>query len=244
MGNYSFDVNGTTVIIWNSGRTLLSLDHYEQQYDFDRKVSNDNDVDFGQFLNDNIDFVLQFIEVAKMEKAKRDFYNNINTLRLARKTDNNEVIVCKVSVKRGYVSITGDLLRPEKEKNLIKWGSQNLIDHFVSEGMTKKEATKKVAEELQYNGIESLADISLFTDSFEYRKSTYYFESISCGCLHTEILQYFPELKKVIELHFKNDDQSLLRVIETMKKFQSVGNGYICNLGLQTVRRTKSIKKV
>lgn len=204
-GNHHFNFDGTIIVLWNSGRSLLSLNHFEQRYDFKSKMFDEGNVEqMTAFIRDNEAFIEQYILIAQAANNLQDSYRNIPVKRLVSVTEDGEVLITKIDLSRGYVSVTADSVIPEKYTDLIAWNKESYIDMFMSEeGLSKRAASAKVAEILRYDGIEGIADISLFSDCFTYNRSDYYFDSSSCGCLHDKVLAAHPELKVLIDLHIK-----------------------------------------
>lgn len=205
-GNHHFNFDGTIIVLWNSGRSLLSLNHFEQRYDFQSKMFDEGNVEqMTAFIRSNEAFIEQYIITAMAAKNLQDNYSNIPVKHLVSTTQDGEVLITKIDFRRGYVSVTADSVRPEKYTDLIAWNKESYIDMFMSEeGLSKRAASAKVAEILRYDGIEGIADISLFSDYFTYNRSDYYFSSSSCGCLHDEVLNAHPELKALIDIHIKS----------------------------------------
>ncbi len=215
-GNHHFNFDGTVIVLWNSGRSLLSLNHFEQRYDFKSKMFDEGNVEqMTTFIRDNEAFIEQYIITATAAKNLQDSYSNIPVKRLVSVTEDGEVLITKIDLSRGYVSITADSVRPEKYDDLIAWNK----DMFMSEeGLSKRAASAKVAEILRYDGIEGIADISLFSDYFTYNRSDYYFSSSSCGCLHGEVLAAHPQLKGLIDLHLKDQKSDMMNAIYEYSK--------------------------
>jgi len=208
--NLKFEVDGVIMYFWDSfKRSFISLDSFAQSYNFNKVVFKDTVEDITKWIQENEELVTAYISKATKAQALLDSYRALPKKKLVARFNEKEVLICEVDLTRGYVTVTANEVIPTKESILIEQGSEMWVDYFVQEeGMSERAAKKQVADEVRMNGIEAVADISLFSEGFSYRNADYAFDSSACGCLHEDIKKAFPEnkiLHKLIKMHLKED---------------------------------------
>lgn len=214
--NWKFSVNGVIMYIWNSfKRSIMSLDNFAQSYNFQKPMFAETEEGIIKFLLDNQEFIKAYLNKATKEQELLDSYKLLPKKKLIARAEDT-VLICEITLERGYVSVTANQICPTREKDLIQQGSEMMLDFYVGEqGMSQKEAKEQIKQDIAYNGIEAVADISLFSDTFQYRNVSYAFDSQSCGCLHKEIKKAFSEnkiLHKLIKMHL-NEKTDMVEAI-------------------------------
>lgn len=213
-GNYLFSVDGAKIQLWISfGRTLISLDDFSERCVIEKAHFSDPE-SAAAFIHAHEGFISDYITVATRMKAYKDSFNNFPDKKLVGIIHDHQIIITTISLKGAYVSVTADIVIPTPEKVLIAQGKESWMEEYMmEENKSEKEARELIEDRLRYEGVSSLADISLFPYSFTYRKAEWYFESNACGCLHKEILRVHPELKELVALHLKEGPESMTAAV-------------------------------
>ena len=210
-GNFRFDVDGTIITLWNvcyKGGSVIALKDFGESFRFNKVMFKDNVESITEFIYKHNEFVKNFISKAIKEQELKDTYRKLPIKQLVSRNDDT-VMITKIDCSRGYVSITASIVRPQSESVLEEQCRDMWTEHFMdSEKLSEKEALKRVNDLLRMEGVQALADCSLFHHSFTYNKEEYFFESESCGCLHENIKAAYPKdktLRKLIKMHLNNE---------------------------------------
>jgi hypothetical protein len=142
-------------------------------------------------------------------------YNNMEIEKnIVVKTEENTILIINCQITKGYnrtpyVSITADEISPLSYKNAVKLNREILEDNeYLWEEAVSNHQTKLGFEDwkemiINIDGEIAMIDNSLYDEEIEINGEDYIFESFGCGCMHEEILKYYPSLKKLIECHLK-----------------------------------------
>ncbi len=148
-----------------------------------------------EFIENHEEFINAFaVKTVKQEELLKS-YDLLPDKKLVFAID-QDVVILNVSLKRGHVSVTTNIVCPTPAKELARRGKEMWTDHYTEEGRTKAEIKQMLATA----SIDDLADISLFSGEFDYKKKTYLFESVGTGCDDTQIKKQFPKNKPLLEL--------------------------------------------
>lgn len=219
VGNHWWKVGNELVILWNSGaRSLISIEGFCQRYDFNRLLFKDNDLPAQmKWLEDNIQFVRQYIRLARVRQVVVDTLRTVPVWQTV-VSDREGVFVATLSVASGYVTVTGDMMCPEAESDVISDSWDLYWGHYQEQSsppISEDEARKEFNQQLEDFGPEGFIDSS-FKKPIVWDGQKFYMRTISGGTMFKEIKRLTPELEFAINLHFKTSHEAIMQVVEFM----------------------------